>query len=148
MTDGNEQSTVDEVDDDPDFNDSDHDLYDDDDMLFERNVTEGIEIGMRIALHDEVAPEYDSLSNASSEELKIGSSSDGEENIGKLSFPEFSSATGKENPELEIGLLFSQFWDSMGLQCSSFVLLFSAGSLVMLDDLNFFVNVASADQFL
>ncbi|CAA2969979.1 Hypothetical predicted protein [Olea europaea subsp. europaea] len=102
MTDGNEQSTVDEVDDDPDFNDSDHDLYDDDDMLFERNVTEGIELGMRIALHDEVAPEYDSLSNASSEELKIGSSSDGEENIGKLSFPEFSSATGKENPELEI----------------------------------------------
>ncbi|CAA2992455.1 Hypothetical predicted protein [Olea europaea subsp. europaea] len=106
---------IDEVDDDPDFNDFDHDLYDDDDMLFERNVTERIELGMRIALHDEVAPEYDSLSNASSEELKIGSNSDGEENIGKLSFLEFSSATGKENPELEIGLLFRLPWLLIGL---------------------------------
>ncbi|CAI9777018.1 unnamed protein product [Fraxinus pennsylvanica] len=41
------------------------------------------------------------------EELEIGSGSESEENIGKLSFPEF--IPGKRNPKLEIGLLFGSF---------------------------------------
>ncbi|CAA3029728.1 Hypothetical predicted protein, partial [Olea europaea subsp. europaea] len=93
---------INEVDNDSNFNDSDHDMYEDNDMLFERNVTEGIELGIRNTLHNDAAPEYDSSSNAYSKEQKIGSSSDGEENISKLSFPEFSPATGMQNPELEI----------------------------------------------
>ncbi|CAI9782717.1 unnamed protein product [Fraxinus pennsylvanica] len=87
---------VNDVDDDPDFSDSDHDVYDEDDMLFDCNVTERIEIGMHNILANKVAPEYDSSSNASSEELKIGSGSDSDENIGKLNFPEFLGATEKK----------------------------------------------------
>ncbi|CAA2959532.1 Hypothetical predicted protein, partial [Olea europaea subsp. europaea] len=69
------------IDDDPDFHDSDHDIYNDDDILFDCNVTEGIEMGMHNALHDEEAPEVYSSSNVSSEELKFGNGLDLEENI-------------------------------------------------------------------
>ncbi|CAI9786459.1 unnamed protein product [Fraxinus pennsylvanica] len=62
---------------------------------------------MHSTLHNEVDEDYDSSSNASSEELEIGNGSESEENIGKLSFPEFIPR--KRNPQLEIGLLFGSF---------------------------------------
>lgn len=44
------------MDNDPDFHDSDHDVYDDNDILFDCNITEGIEMAMYSLLLDEEAP--------------------------------------------------------------------------------------------
>ncbi|XP_022861085.1 uncharacterized protein LOC111381527 [Olea europaea var. sylvestris] len=92
------------IDDDPDFHNSDHDIYDDDDILFDCNVTEGIEMDMHRALHDEEALEVDSSSNVSSEELKFGNGSDLEENNGTHNFPEYFPQNENRNPRLEIRL--------------------------------------------
>ncbi|CAA3001156.1 Hypothetical predicted protein [Olea europaea subsp. europaea] len=96
-------------DDDPDFNDSNHDVYVDDDILFDCNVIEGIKMGMHIKPQDEDALKSDRSSNASSEEIKLGSGLDSDENISTHDFPEFFPQNEKRNPHLEIGLLFGVF---------------------------------------
>lgn len=96
------------VDEDPDFNDSDYDVYDDDDCLFDRNVTEVIEIGMHIVEHEE-RQELDSPSYASSEKLNFLSGLDSEGNSGRPNFPEYFASSVKRNPQLEVGLLFANF---------------------------------------
>ncbi|CAA2939492.1 Hypothetical predicted protein [Olea europaea subsp. europaea] len=96
------------TDEDPDFNDSDYNVYDDDDCLFDRNVTEGIEMGMHIVERVE-GQEFDSSSYASSEELNFLSGSDSEGLSGKLNYPEYYVGSEKRNPQFEVGLLFATF---------------------------------------
>ncbi|XP_022862113.1 uncharacterized protein LOC111382388 [Olea europaea var. sylvestris] len=112
-----EQSAVVHFDDDADlndsdFNDSDNDVYDDDDILFDHNVTKGIELDMPLTIEDGQAPESDSSSHVSSEELNIRSDSESDENSSRQKFPEYyvENENGKKkNPHLEVGLLFSSF---------------------------------------
>ncbi|CAI9766967.1 unnamed protein product [Fraxinus pennsylvanica] len=94
---------------DSDFNDWNNDVYDDDDILFDRNVTKGIEMDMIPVIEYEQAPKSDSSSHASSEELNFRSGSESKENNGQQKFPEYNAENGKRNPHLEVGLLFSSF---------------------------------------
>ncbi|CAA2976123.1 Hypothetical predicted protein [Olea europaea subsp. europaea] len=97
---------------DSDFNDSNNDVYDDDDILFDHNVTKGIELDMPLTIEDGQASESDSSSHASSEELNIRSDSESDENSGRQKFPEYYAENEngkKKNPHLEVGLLFSSF---------------------------------------
>lgn len=102
--------------DDTDFNDSNNDIWSsEDDMLFDKNVTEGIELDCEgrttereeddctIVGHDEYH-EDDDLEYPSSEELLSDISS--EDEVGYL-FPEFMAETDMRDPKFQLGQLFS-----------------------------------------
>lgn len=57
-----------QVDNDLDFNDSGHNVYDNNDILFDCNMTEGIETGKHSKQQDEETSKSDGSSNATSEE--------------------------------------------------------------------------------
>ncbi|XP_022857525.1 uncharacterized protein LOC111378538 [Olea europaea var. sylvestris] len=89
--------------------DSNYDVYDDDDSLFDRSVRKGIEMDMHTMVEYEEDLELHSSSYATSEELKFGNSSDSEYNRGQLTYPKYYDGNEKKNPHLEVGLLFASF---------------------------------------
>ncbi|XP_022863741.1 uncharacterized protein LOC111383814 [Olea europaea var. sylvestris] len=100
---------------DSDFSQSDLDMAsEEDDMLYDLNVIDGIEFGMdnnivgqgeAVVLRGEMdeANTFDDLEYPSSEELMLECSSD--EEVGHR-FPEFFAETDMRNPKLEVGQLF------------------------------------------
>lgn len=95
-----------QIDDDLDFTGSNYDVYNDGNILFERNTTEGIKMGMNNVIKDEEAPESNSSSYAFSEELNFLSGSDSEENNDKSRFHEYCVEKEKRNLRLAIRLFY------------------------------------------
>lgn len=93
-------------DDDSDFIDFENELEDEDDTLYDKNVTEGIEVGFKgqrkVQDKQELDnnTEVDDLEYPSDEELLLICSSDDE---CVYRFPEFCAKTDMNNPHFEVG---------------------------------------------
>ncbi|XP_022843153.1 uncharacterized protein LOC111366681 [Olea europaea var. sylvestris] len=108
------------MEDDSDFSDSNNNISSgEDDLLFEKNVTEGVELGYdvgatecnedghAVTMHDE-DHEFDDLECPSSEELLSGVSSDDEVDY---RFSEFTADMDIRDPRFEVGQLFNSIQD-------------------------------------
>ncbi|XP_022865606.1 uncharacterized protein LOC111385451 [Olea europaea var. sylvestris] len=95
--------------DDSDFVDSENNVEDEDDTLYEQNVTDGIEIGLdgHYQIQDEWGESNDMEVDAleyPTEELLSQCSSDEESGF---RFPQFSAKTDMKNPQFVVGQIFS-----------------------------------------
>ncbi|KAL2518409.1 Uncharacterized protein Adt_14656 [Abeliophyllum distichum] len=97
---------VTESDEDPDFVDSENDIDEDDDLAYEQNVTDKIQIEVEDRVSEraeDVDNEVDELQYPTSEELLSDYESD--EEVG-YRFPEFNAETEMQNPNFIVGQKF------------------------------------------
>ncbi|CAA3017581.1 Hypothetical predicted protein [Olea europaea subsp. europaea] len=103
------EGTIEVSDDDFDFIDSENQLEDEDDTLYDKNVTEGIEVGFegQREVQDKQDldnnTKVDNLKYPSKDELLLVCSSDDE---CVYCFPEFCAETDRRNPYFEVGQIF------------------------------------------
>ncbi|KAL2465811.1 Uncharacterized protein Adt_41662 [Abeliophyllum distichum] len=91
--------------DDDSFNDSDYIMHKNDDFLFEKNVTDDIELDIRtwmVSVKDDRI-ELDSLEYGHSDDLQ-SVHSDSEEEV--IRYLKFNAETSMMDPELDVGLRF------------------------------------------
>ncbi|KAL2535125.1 Uncharacterized protein Adt_08476 [Abeliophyllum distichum] len=97
---------VTESDEDPDFVDSENDIDEDDDLAYEQNVTDEIQIEVEDRVSEraeDVDNEVDELQYPTSKELLSDYESD--EEVG-YRFPEFNAETEMQNPNFVVGQKF------------------------------------------
>ncbi|KAL2504838.1 SWIM-type domain-containing protein [Abeliophyllum distichum] len=97
---------VTESNDDPDFVDSENDIDEDDDLSYEQNVTDDIQIEVEGRVFERAKDtkyEIDDLEYPTCEELRSDYESD--EEVG-YRFPEFNAETDMQNPNFAVGQKF------------------------------------------